>query len=162
MRAKSGQLTLGGAVAKACVSLFAALNTPGARRLSAVLLLAGLMLRGLVAPGYMLDRSPERGAVTIRICGGGVPQTMSLALAQMPGEGGGSMPAGGHSHNVPTTDHFCPFAAAAASAPLPGQVAVLAPLLQPRMVSRPLPALMLVHPGPVDGPLSARGPPALI
>ena len=133
-------------------------RAPGVRQIAALFLLAGLLLRGAVAPGYMLDRSPDHTTVMVTICGGASPQMMTMMMGGASG-GMAGMPAGHHHRDAPASDHFCPFAAAAASAPLPSLIAVLVPQRQRLAVSQTPPALLPVHPEHVDGPLSARGPP---
>ncbi|MBI1359806.1 MAG: hypothetical protein GC155_05910 [Alphaproteobacteria bacterium] len=132
---------------------------PAVHQIAGLILLAGLLLRGAVAPGYMLDQSPDSHTLTVTVCGGASPQMMAMMM------GGGAADAigkssGNHHHNTPATDHFCPFAAAAASAPLPNLIAVVVSLRQAPEVSQPPAPVLTAHAEPVDGQMSARGPPA--
>lgn len=143
-----------------------------------------ITLRGLVPDGYMIDRSPETGAIILRICGGLHENDRVPAPAHEKGAHAGhqmhhhqghgaSMPSGdaGPHSMMPepsgdTPDHgtegaMCPFALSsltdtAAAPALPVMMAIRQPMLGAKPYTRPA-----VHPS-ARPPMPPRSPPARV
>ncbi|MEQ8559786.1 MAG: hypothetical protein RIB03_15860 [Henriciella sp.] len=155
-------------------------------RLHAVQLLtfafvALITLRGLVPDGYMIDRSPDTGAIVLRICGGLHENDHSPATAHVSGTNAGHQMHEHHSHGAsmpsgeaapsgmmdgPSDDNpehgsegaMCPFALSSlmdsVTAPaLPEMVAVRQPMLGGKPYFRPA-----VRPS-ARPPMPPRSPP---
>lgn len=143
-----------------------------------------ITLRGLVPDGYMLDRSPETGAIVLRICGG--LHEMDRGPAAAPATGGhtshqmhdhqahgASMPTGeaepdgmtdGQPGDMPEHEQqgaMCPFALSslmdtAAAPALPAMIAIRQPMLGGKPYTRPA-----VRPS-ARPPMPPRSPPAAV
>lgn len=143
-----------------------------------------ITLRGLVPDGYMLDRSPETGAIVLRICGGlhemdhgpaAAPATGTRASHKMHDHQGhsASMPTGeagphgmmdGQPGDRPEHEQqgaMCPFALSSlmdtvAAPALPAMTAIRQPMLGGKPYTRPA-----VRPS-ARPPMPPRSPPAAV
>lgn len=109
----------------------------------ALVAVAVLAVRGLIAPGFMPDMArAAKGEFPLVICFGG-----AKALGQLPGE----VPANGQ-----TVDEICPFAALGSLATLAEPIEVAGKPLRP--VTQPA-ARSVIAAAPVLQALRARSPP---
>lgn len=124
-----------------------------APRVLVVLLALVLGARGMVASGYMLDRSAEDGTIIVRMCGlDGRDMVLDLETGALTEPGEEDAPDPDEAHAT------CPYAMTALfDLPLPATDWQRAAFGPPMLGDRPV--LQPARRSPAHAPLPARGPP---